>query len=103
MLILGRAEADVAGIGSEVVEPTVAAFVSEVEVMQHILAGATDTMTGGPFRRRLRGSLGCCERRRRRIWRPARQSATNTDTMTGGIPYYYRAHDHASGAHRDAA
>jgi len=51
MLILGRAEADVAGIGSEVVEPTVAAFVSEVEVMQHILAGATDTMTGGLFRR----------------------------------------------------
>jgi hypothetical protein len=37
MLILGREEAEVAGVGSEVAEPA-AAFVSEVEVMQHIFA-----------------------------------------------------------------
>jgi hypothetical protein len=49
MLILGREEAEVAGVGSEVAEPG-AAFVSEVEVMQHSLADATDTMTRGPLR-----------------------------------------------------
>jgi hypothetical protein len=46
MLILGRAEAEVAGIGSVVVEPTVV-FVSEVEVMQHIFAEATDSSRSG--------------------------------------------------------
>jgi hypothetical protein len=50
MLILGREEPEVAGAGSEVAEP-VAAFVSEVEVMQHILVAATDTMTRGSLRR----------------------------------------------------
>jgi hypothetical protein len=37
MLILGREELEVAGIGSDAAEPA-AAFVSEVEVMQHIFA-----------------------------------------------------------------
>jgi hypothetical protein len=37
MLILGREEPEVAGVGTEVADP-VAAFVSEVEVMQHIFA-----------------------------------------------------------------
>jgi hypothetical protein len=46
MLILGREEPVVAGIDSDIAEPA-AAFVSEVEVMQHILADATDTMTRG--------------------------------------------------------
>jgi hypothetical protein len=50
MLILGREDPEVAGIGSEVAEPA-AAFVSDVEVMQHILAEAADTMTGGALRR----------------------------------------------------
>jgi hypothetical protein len=50
MLILGREAPEAAGVGSEVAEPA-AAFVSEVEVMQHILVAATDTMTRGPLRR----------------------------------------------------
>ena len=47
MLILGRDELDV---GSGVTEP-VEAFVSEVDVMQHIFTEATDTMTRGTLRR----------------------------------------------------
>jgi hypothetical protein len=50
MLILGREDPEVAGIGSEVAEPAVA-FVSDTEVMQHILAEATDTLTRGTLRR----------------------------------------------------
>src|SRR5215203_569991 len=50
MLILGREAPETAGVGSEVAEPA-AAFVSGVEVMQHILVAATDTMTRGPLRR----------------------------------------------------
>jgi hypothetical protein len=50
MLILGLEDPDVAGTGSDITGPD-AAFVSEVEVMLHILAGATDTMTCGPLRR----------------------------------------------------
>jgi hypothetical protein len=90
MLILGREDPELAGIGSEVAEPT-AAFVSGVEVMQHILAGATDTMTRGTLRRlqelatqaawkfgaRLRATKG-------RTRRPARQSAIHTDTSCSG-------------------
>ena len=48
MLIRGRSEAEVAGIGSEVAEPAVA-FVSEIQVMQHIFAGATDSPDSGAF------------------------------------------------------
>ena len=50
MLILGRDELDVAATGSGVTEP-VEAFVSEVDVMQHIFTEATDTMTRGTLRR----------------------------------------------------
>ena len=50
MLILGRDEPDVAATGSGVTEP-VEAFVSEVDVMQHIFTEATDTMTRGTLRR----------------------------------------------------
>jgi hypothetical protein len=45
-VILGPEDPEVAGIGSEVAEPAVA-FVSDVDVMQHIFAEATDTMTRG--------------------------------------------------------
>ena len=48
MLILGRDELDVAE--SSITEP-VEAFVSEVDVMQHIFTEATDTMTRGTLRR----------------------------------------------------
>ena len=50
MLTLGREEPEVAATGSGVVEAA-GAFVSEVEVMQHILVAATDTMTRGSLRR----------------------------------------------------
>ena len=49
-MILGPEDPEVAAIGSEVAEPAVA-FVSDVDVMQHIFAEATDTMTRGPLRR----------------------------------------------------
>src|SRR5215208_7414135 len=90
MLILGREAPETAGVGSEVAEPA-AAFVSGVEVMQHILVAATDTMTRGPLRRlqelatrAARKSGAGCERRRRQIRRPARQSAIPQRTMTRG-------------------
>ena len=63
MLILGREEPEVAGIDSDIAEPA-AAFVSEVEVMQHILADATDTMTRGPLRRLQELATGHVE-----VWR----------------------------------
>jgi len=50
MVILGLEDSDVAGTVSDVAGPD-AALASEVEVMLHILAGATDTMTCGPLRR----------------------------------------------------
>jgi hypothetical protein len=46
MLIWGREDPELAGMGSEVAEPAVA-FVSDVEVMQHILAEVTDSSCSG--------------------------------------------------------
>jgi hypothetical protein len=66
MLILGREEPEVAGVDSEVAEPA-AAFVSEVEVMQHILTEATDTMTRGRFADCRSSRTGCVE-----VWRRLR-------------------------------
>ena len=76
MLILGRELLEIAGVGSEVAEPG-AAFVSEVEVMQHILADATDTMTRGPLRR---------------LQEPAFRAAWESGAqLTLATPHYYRA------------
>ena len=62
MLILGRDELDVAAPGSGITEP-VEAFVSEVDVMQHIFTEPTDTMTGGPLRRLQELAAGFAEDR----------------------------------------